>query len=59
LSTEAKEVIDMPWGSVEDSGVVKEYFGMLPPGSKLTDDAEAAAQNLANETIGGQSLVSL
>jgi hypothetical protein len=58
LSTEAKEVIDMPWGSVEDSGVVKEYFGMLPPGSKLTDDAEAAAQNLANETIGGQSLVS-
>jgi hypothetical protein len=58
LSTEAKEVIDMPWGSVEDSGVVKEYFGMLPPGSKLTDEAEAAAQNLAKETIGGQSLVS-
>jgi hypothetical protein len=59
LSTEAKEVIDMPWGSVEDAGVVKEYFGMLPPGSKLTDEAEAAAQAIANETIGGQSLIHL
>jgi len=59
LSTEAKEVIDMPWGTVEDTGVVKEYFGMLPAGSKLPDDAEAAARAMANETVGGQSLVHL
>ena len=59
LSTEAKEIIDMPWGTVEDTGVVKEYFGMLPAGSKLPDDAEAAARAMANETIGGQSLVHL
>ena len=59
LSTEAKEVIDMPWGSVEDTGVVQEYFGMLPAGSKLPEEAEAAAQIVANETIGGQSLVHL
>jgi hypothetical protein len=59
FSTTAKEVIDMPWGSVDDTGVVKEYFGMLPAGSKLPDDAEAAAQALAKESIGGQSLVHL
>jgi hypothetical protein len=59
LSTEAKEVIDMPWGAVEDTGVVKEYFGMLPAGSKLPEEAEAAAQAIAKETIGEQSLVHL
>jgi hypothetical protein len=59
LPTIAKEVIDMPWGTIDDTGVVKEYFGMLPPGSRLPDDVEAAAQALAKESIGGQSLVHL
>jgi hypothetical protein len=57
LSTEAKEVIDMPWGSVEDTGVVKEFFGMLPAGSKLPEEAEAAAQAIADAAKGGKSLI--
>lgn len=57
LSTTAKETITMPWGSVEDTGMVKEFFGMLPPGSKIPQEAEDAAQALAADAIGGKSLV--
>ncbi len=58
LSTTAKETITMPWGSVEDAGMVKEFFGMLPPGSKIPQEAEDAARAMADEAIGGKSLVS-
>jgi hypothetical protein len=59
LSTIPKEVIEMPWGTIDESGAAKEFFGMLPPGTKLPDDAEAFAQAMADEAMAGKSLVSL
>lgn len=59
LSSVPKEIIEMPWGAVDEPGAVKELFGMLPPGTKLPDDAEALAQSMADEAMAGKSLVSL
>ena len=59
LSTVPKELIEMPWGTIDEPGAVKELFGMLPPGTKLPDDAEALAQAMADEAMAGKSLVSL